>query len=437
MSELFQTRPEIEPVWNRIPSFFAYPLKAAVLPVLAGFTVLYGLSGVIPGWPIQLLLVLLAWMGLYKYAYEVLANTASGDLEPPEGGYNAETDYMVFKHVGLMLIMFITTMLTAFWSGSAAVTWTVMIFFVVAWPAAIITLAMTESLLAALNPATWVSIMGRIGWPYLAASVFLFLMQQSEGIAVGLLSVFIGGMPLVMGMAGFLLGGYFLVASFHLMGYLVYQHHEELGVEVEEPLEPAGGQSEDERVVSESRALVEDGRVEEAVERLGNHLRQSGGEPALHDQYRKLLKLREDTDRLLEHGREYITLLLRSFEDRRKALRVAEECLDIDPEFRPADGSEVRELVELADHFDLDRLVVRLSNGFAKRFPKHRDIPAVHLVAARHLSEKKGKDEMALKVLKDLQARYPEHELRGEIDKQVALLEKVIGAGPQGAGGGG
>lgn len=427
MSELFEARPEIEPVWNRLPSVFAYPLKPAVLIVLAGFTALYGVAAVIPVWPVALLLWLLAWMGLYKYAYEVLANTATGDLEPPEGGYNANTDFIVFKHVGLMLIMLLATASTALWSGSAAVTWMVMLFFVFAWPAAIITLAMTESLLAALNPATWVSIMGRVGWPYLAASVFLFLMQQSEGIANFLLSVFLGGMPRVMGMAAFLLGGYFLVASFHLMGYLVYQNHEELGVEVDEPLESTDALSEDARLVAESRELVQDGRVEEAVERLGGHLRQRGGVPELHDQYRKLLKLRDDTDGLLAHGREYVTVLLHSFEDRRKALMIAEECLKLDPQFRPDDPSQIRELVELADHFGRDDLVLQLTNGFAKRYPNHRDIPVVHLAAARHLSEKRGQDEMALKVLKDLQARYPDHELREEIDRQAALLEKVTG----------
>ncbi len=436
MSELFQARPEIEPVWNRLPKFFSYPLKPAVLVVLAAFTVLYALSRVL-FFPFSTILWLLSLMGLYKYAYEALATTASGSMEPPEGGYNANTDYMVFKHVGLMLTMQIATVFVAASTGSAALFWMVTLFFVFAWPAAIITLAMTESLLSALNPLTWAAMMGRIGWPYLAACVFLFLMQASERVVGSLALGMVGEINLTALLIGFFIGGYFLMASFHLMGYLVYQHHEELGVEVDEPLASNENMSEDQRVVAESRELVQEGRVEEAVEQLGRHLKQRGGEPAIHDQYRKLLKLREDTDRLLEHGREYITLLLRSFEDKRKALRVAEDCLDIDPEFRPADGSEVRELVELADRFDLDNLVVRLSNGFAKRFPKHKDIPAVHLVAARHLSEKKGKDEMALKVLKDLQSRYPEHELRGEIDKQVALLEKVMGAGPKGARSGG
>lgn len=433
MSDLFQARPEIEPVWNRLPQFFAYPLKPAVLIVLAAFTVLYAVSWWL-FFPVSTVLWLLALMGLYKFAYEVLAETASGSMEPPEGGYNANTDYMVFKHVGLMMIMPLATVLLGGASGSVAVFWMVTLFFVLAWPAAIITLAMTESLIAALNPLTWAAMMGRIGWPYLAACAFLFLMQASERFVTAIAAQMVGQISTTTMSLAFFIGGYFLMASFHLMGYLVYQHHEELGVEVDEPLEASDARSEDERLVAESRQLVEDGRAEEAVERLGNHLRQRGGEPALHDQYRKLLKLRDDTDRLLEHGREYVTLLLHSFEDKRKALRVAEECLDIDPEFRPAEGSQVRELVELADRFDLDRLVVGLSNGFAKRFPGHRDIPAVHLVAARHLSEKKGKDEMALKVLRDLQQRYPDHHLREEIDRQVALLEKVIGAGPQGAG---
>lgn len=428
VSELFQSRPEIEPVWNRLPQFFAYPLKPAVLIVLVAFTVLYAVSWWL-FFPVSTVLWLFALMGLYKFAYEVLAETASGSMDPPEGGYSAGTDYMVFKHVGLMMVMPLASVLVGGATGSPAAFWMVTLFLVLAWPAAIITLAMTESLIAALNPLTWAAMMGRIGWPYLAACAFLFLMQSSESFVTSIAAQMMGRINVTTMSVGFFIGGYFLMASFHLMGYLVYQYHEELGVEVDgESLEATDARTEDQRLVAESRQLVEDGRAEEAVELLGNHLRQRGGEPALHDQYRKLLRLREDNDRLLEHGREYVTLLLQSFEDKRKALRVTEECLDIDPEFRPADGSQVRELVDQADRFDLDHLVVRLSNGFAKRFPKHRDIPAVHLVAARHLSEKKGKDELALKVLKDLQARYPDHELREEIDRQVALLEKVIGS---------
>lgn len=433
VSELFQSRPEIEPVWNRIPSFFAFPFQPSVLAVLGGFTVLYALA-FLPIPLLSLVIWLLAWMGVYKYAYEVLANTATGDLGPPEGGYNTSTDYVAFKHVGLMLIMMIATFWVALSSGSAVMTWAVILFFVLAWPAAIITLAMTDSLIAALNPVTWVSVIGRIGWPYLAASVFLFLMEISEKIANSLVAGLTGGAGLIGVLIGFFVSAYFLVATFHLMGYLVYQHHEELGVEVDEPIERNDAMSEDESLVARSRELVQEGQIEEALGLIREHLRGKGGVPAVHDQYRKLLQLREDRDALLEHGREYVGLLLHGFQDERKALRVTDECLAMDPEFRPGDPDDIRVLVERADQFGMERVVLHLTNGFAKRYPNHRDIPAVHLLAARYLADKRGEDRMALDVLRDLQKRYPEHPLREEIDRQAEILERIVQAPGPGAG---
>jgi len=426
MSELFAAGETIPPVWSRIPQFFAYPLKFGVLAVLAGFAVLRLLALLLPIPFVGFIIFLLTWMGLYKYAYEVLAHTAQGNLEPPETQYVTETDFAAFKHVGLMFLMLFGTILVAAFTGSAVLALLAGLFFGLAWPAAIITLAMTGSLLSALNPATWMSVMGRIGWPYLAAVIFLLMMQWSAGFVRWLFASATGGTGFVVVIGAFFISGYFLIASFHLMGYLVYQFHEELGVEVDEAATGGAPASEDERIVVESRQMIQDGRVEQAIELLAGRLKREGGTPEVHDQYRQLLRLQGRNEELLAHDREYVGQLLHGFGQSRKALLVTDECLRLDPSFRPPNSGDSVELVHLGDQFAMPEVVVGLGREFVKEHPDNESAPEVTLSVARALSDRMGDDAGALELLRSLERRHPEHPLSEEARSLAQTLEKVL-----------
>src|SRR5690606_7569288 len=97
----------------------------------------------------------------------------------------------------------------------------------IAQPGATISLAIDGSLPHALNPGTWFSIMGRIGWPYFAVVVLLFVFQASAANAEALLErVLPSALAGILSMAVTLWG---LFATFRLMGYMVLQYHEALG----------------------------------------------------------------------------------------------------------------------------------------------------------------------------------------------------------------
>ena len=78
----------ITPFWQRLREIMLYPSRPAalltviVLAVLRLIAMLPGLFGIV--------ISLLLWVGLYKYAFEVLRNTANGQLEPPEGSLNVD-----------------------------------------------------------------------------------------------------------------------------------------------------------------------------------------------------------------------------------------------------------------------------------------------------------------------------------------------------------
>jgi hypothetical protein len=65
-----------------------------------------------------------------------------------------------------------------------------------------------------------------------------------------------------------------------------------------------------------------------------------------------------------------------------------------------------------------------LIKGFDKRFPRHPEIPAVYLFAARVVGEDLHQEESARKILTVLVQRYPDHGLTGEARSLLRALER-------------
>lgn len=422
MNTLATDPDRIPPIWERLPQVFAYPLKGPCLAALLLYGILYTVGIIVP--VVGLLFLLGAFVGLYKFAYDVLEGTARGREEPPEVQSGA-TSWVLFKTFALFFVLIFAITMIAGVTESLLLTGLSALFAVLALPAAIIILAMTNSLINALNPVTWVGIMRVVGLPYFIASLLLFMLAASQGTAEYLLTSVVG-MGLLGAVGGFVIGGYFLIASFHLMGYLVHQHHEALGVEQE--VETASGLEVEGRspLLTEVESLVKSGEVDEAVALLGRNLQQ-GGLPEEHDRYRKLLDLQGRKDDLLSHGRKYIPVLLYGVEQPKKALGVAEECLKIDPSFQTSEPKQVLDMARVADEYDRHDLVLRLTNGFANRHPKHPDVVENYYLAAKAFFLGRGEESKAHNILAQLQKRYPDHALREDIDRLASATGKLAG----------
>ncbi len=426
-SELVHDHGRIQPFWLRIPSFFAYPSQKSVLMVMIGFSVLQ-IFTFIPG--VDWIVALLLWLAAYKYSYEVLVHTAEGHLDPPESRYMAGTDSMGLRQFLLVIGMMLMVQGVWWFTESMIISGVFALCLLLAFPAAIITLGMTRSLFAALNPITWISLISRIGGPYFLVFFFLFLMVTS----VGSLEAFIAPdgelMYVLMRPIFYFLDFYFMVAMFHLMGYMIYQYHEELGVEVTIPYSRPSDRaaSPDSPVISQAKDLVQEGRLAEAVDLVGGQLRSRGGTPELHEHYRKLLLLKKDKRALLEHANQYLPILLESVENPHKAVDVVAECYKMDPQFSVSYPAYVTTLAEHANRRGMHKLALLLTSGFAKRFPNHPDIPVNYLLAAKILTDRLGEDEKALAILRSLKKKYPEHPLQPEIQHYTQTLENIRSA---------
>src|SRR5258707_12731087 len=92
-------------------------------------------------------------------------------------------------------------------------------------------LALEERLGAALNPMRLLFTISGIGLPYLALCAFLFLLLESAAyLAIGL-DKFLPSW--VSGILAGVVSMYFMVSMYYLMGYVLYQHHSELGVDLQ------------------------------------------------------------------------------------------------------------------------------------------------------------------------------------------------------------
>lgn len=96
------------------------------------------------------------------------------------------------------------------------------------YPLALLMLAITGSLLAALNPAGWIHILRRAGGSYVGAFVGLLGLGALSSI-VALPLRLLGTMPMLPSIAANTIDVYFALCSAHLLGWFLWQNHAALG----------------------------------------------------------------------------------------------------------------------------------------------------------------------------------------------------------------
>lgn len=412
----------IVPFWQRLSEITRYPAQPAAL-ITIGVLALARLLGLLPGltgWFLDLLVT----VALYRFAFEVLRATANGRMEPPEGmgeidqssGWLAIWLQLIFIIIGVLLVVLLG------WIGIA-----LCVLMLVGYPGAVMSLAIDQNLGHALNPGTWMQIMTRLGWPYFVAFGLILVIFISAGNAQAWLAELL---PLIIGLPVFhFISGYALIATFHLMGYLIWQYQDELGYTPNTPHLPLSNPNADpdQAVLDDVAQMVRDGETDMAYETLRAHLRERGGTEALHTQYRKLLRVRGDSTELIRHGREWLPMLLA--QDREKAaVELCRELVELDPTFVVNDAESNTRLARRAAALGQTQLALRLINGFHKRHPKSADIPEMYLLAARLLSERMGKDAEAKALLAQIRTAYPDHALLPQIDALLKLIDSVNSA---------
>jgi len=301
----------IDPFWKRLPPFFLYPLTFRPLVLMVVLSVLAGIltrPGII-GWVAAVAI----WGITLKYAYAILQATAGGDLNAP----NLDADALlnnfgpVLKQVGIYIAIFTAAGVVFAHMGRTA--GGLFLFIATLFlPAMVILLVTTESLIQAVNPLMFVRLATRIGWGYLLMYFFCSILGAAPAV---LGRHIILHLPAEMRLFLFtLVKIYYTFISYHLMGYVILQYHEDIGYRVdvddfkaaETAGDPAMAVADDpeSRLLRRVNQLIKDGDHEGARDAIEREVGERGiADPLLSERYYLLLKMTGATDKLKIHAR--------------------------------------------------------------------------------------------------------------------------------------
>ncbi len=291
---------------------------------------------------------------------------------------------------------------------------------VFALPAIVSLLVMEDSLRRALNPLAWFEMLRRSGPAYL---LMVAKLDMLAALAVAM-SLWIGEalprwpaaplsrLPLL----------YALMAGYYGLGCLLDAQRADFELERAPELpRPKLASVEEDALMLEVDALAIEEKPAEAAALLSRLIRGRGASPPVHARYRDLLAQAGDRDALLQHGRDYIAVLL-ALGQERPALSLYLASLQVDPDFELPEPAEVSRLIAVAARGGQSQLAVKLAAEFDRRFPRDRERVDNALLAARVLATRLDRAGEARTRLQELIVALPEHPRLHEIEAALREL---------------
>lgn len=406
------------PFAERLKQGFGYPLRGAALATCVVLALAHYVA-LLPAF-IGVLGGALVWTATWRYAADCMRHTAHGYAEPPDVGFDSD-DTAGWALTAIHLFAIACGALAGVFFPSLL--WPVVVAFALALPAMDMTLAFDADLARALNPMHLARVVAGFGSAYLVPVAINLLL----GMLVILASVTTAMLPRLLAVPLFAFAyTYLVVLAFHLMGGMLHQRREHFGIEAQaEALATAGGQDEDSRLAAHARELAV-GDSQAALRLLAGRLQDRAAPAVLHETYRSLLHQHGTSEALLVHGQVWIAALTVAG-DIRKALRLVQECTDLDPTFLPDDPHNAGLLADAAARHGMNRMAVRLCRGFLKAWPRDVHAPRLALLGASLLGGSLGQPAEALVLLGRLGPLPPDHPLHAELDALAAQLRQAEG----------
>jgi len=296
-------------------------------------------------------------------------------------------------------------------------------------PAMIILLVTTESLIQAINPVMFVSLAVRIGWGYLLMYFFYSIL---------------GGAPVLLGRHAIqylppmlhvflftLVKIYYTFISYHLMGYVILQYHQDIGYQVdfddfkdeETEADKAMAAADDpgSRLLNRVNQHIKDGNHEGAIAEIES---ESGGQkiadPLLSERYFTLLKMTGAKDKIGNHGFNHLDMLVRG-DKKNQAVDVYLQCLSTDPEFSPNAGALFKVAGWLSET-GRNKEAMSAYNKLTKTYPRDPLVPKSYFRAAQIFNDRLMNPEKAKRILTGLMKKYPEHDIIPFVERYLEQM---------------
>jgi len=429
----------VEPFWNRLPKFFTYPLNPSTIIfmlVLSGLMTLFSVPGLLSG-----LLLLMLLGALLKYCLAALKRTASGNMSPPPIDENTIQDdfFITIKFLILVILYGLAVLPVLLLSMRFSLTMGIavsMLFFnaciigiLFIFPASVIILTVNESFLDAINPMITVRMAFRIGRSYTLMFFFIVILYVAPGIVgylihpylPSLLFYFIYSMAIC----------YYFIVMCHLMGYVILQHHDDIGYDVQVETKSFSRNRKDAHageqihgLLSRVNVLIKEGKHSEAISLIEIEAGDNITDLPLAERFYNLLKIEQKVSGMLWHAKRYLDLLIKAGRvDSARAVYL--ECVAADPSFSPS-APVLFKVASSMNETGNFHAALEAYNRFIKNAPGDPMVPKAYLLAAAVFDEKMLSPEKAVKTLKRLIHTFPESEITPYAQKYLRQIESRV-----------
>lgn len=422
--------------WLKTPQFFAYPFSvngAVFLALLAVLTMasvkMFASAGFL-----MLLPVFIIGSLIIRHGLRVIEFCSQGRSRPPGIGELFDGNPTTLKMIGMILAYGVMMGVLGQFGlvGIVAVVGLSSLL-----PASIMLLAIHGSLRDALSPLQVIALALRTGWSYLGLILVLMIISQGPQQALALLpeetlAELAQTSPHLLAALLVVSSAYFNMVMGAMMGYLLFQHHQDLGIR---PGEEHAAEPVDLRALALARAviLVRESRYEDALRHMAGTVSDFPDDLKVLEYYHKLLcQVGGDADRIVRHTERYLQALLDG-QRKSRMVGVLEAARRVVPQYRPA-SIPVRRA--LAEQYFLARDVkpaVALIGMLHKEAPASPELPATYFLLARIYSEGMRDDGKALMILDFLLERFPDHAMTAEITNYRNVIRSIGATSQAGA----
>lgn len=370
-----------EPFWRRLDKSFRYPLNANALTLIVGVSFL---NTVLMFIPLTFIWQIMLTGAMVSYCFACLKQTASGKLVAPdikeayEGGVN-----LLVKLFAILLIYAVSIGLISAVAGIKVMNIAAMLA-VITFPASIILLALSNSLLASINPVGQFRLIISIGLPYGLILAFIMIMTGS----VGLISEVIGSQfDLITLWLQATVSNYYIVVVFHIMGYMIFQYQAELGFAARANSgERREERSDEEKTKHRIDLLLKEGRFEVAFNELAVAARKYPQDPDFSRLCFEFIHESRNGRYIAEFGSLYLDQLVKKRQDQ-QLKTLYRRILQIESDFQPDKPETRHQLARVLRQSGDTKSAIKLLNRLHKDFPEYKELADAYEFMAECLAE--------------------------------------------------
>ena len=395
--------------------FVKYLFGWQILPMLLMFSLTFLLLQF--STLIYLFLNLIIMMMVYKLAFDVLADTARGNMSPLVRQNYLVTNAIAIKVLLIAFLLEGILMLLKYEGYDETYRIYIKVFSTFITPAIYMSLALTNSLLFALNPITVFKII-KASLP----SYFLFVLFWVSTVFLHekVINPFLlGELPVnINGIIASFVEYAFLILNFQIMGYIVFQNRKEFN------LESLGFAKKEDDAISictvvvnpiyeRIKILLTDDEAQQALS-MTIELKNNGDNSSeLQDLYKQAMTQKLYCPSNLDIANK-IHQRLRN-KQISKAFNIVTEHLDADKDYVEESPADIRQLIDYAIEINKTNYIAPLLKGFHEKYPYHADIVPNYFMLAKVLYNDRDTRDKSKELLQGLISKYPKDKHMTEV----------------------